>query len=191
MIYLLECDNYYKIGYASNLNTRLKHYDTHNPNYKLIDSKEGSQQDETCLHRLCHNFLVKGEWFCKNDDVLKIWNQFTPKNQKTHCTEIHFFDVFYESFYNLQSNLCKNLLMWFLNKSINNIIHVSASSRKDLCIKFGTSNNAITNCLKLLRDNKFLIGKDGKFLLNPYFVWKGDIKSRIEYLEYWDNNLVP
>lgn len=76
MIYLIESGNYYKIGYAENLEKRLKAYNTCNPDYKVIDTIEGSKYYETLLHTLCKTYNEKYEWFTKCDEVLILWNNF-------------------------------------------------------------------------------------------------------------------
>ena len=35
MIYLIKSNNYLKIGYTSNIQSRTKAYNTHNPNYEV------------------------------------------------------------------------------------------------------------------------------------------------------------
>ena len=46
MMYLLETPNYYKIGYADDIDKRMKSYNTHNPEYALIDQFKGSEFTE-------------------------------------------------------------------------------------------------------------------------------------------------
>jgi len=73
MLYLIECGDYYKIGYASDIDRRLKQYNTHNPDYIVLDIKDGDTKDEALLHRKCKEFRIKGEWFEKCADVLDAW----------------------------------------------------------------------------------------------------------------------
>lgn len=157
MLYLLECDNYYKIGYASNLNTRLKHYDTHNPNYKLIDSKEGSHQDETCLHRKCKEFRIKGEWFEKCADVLDAWYTYCPR------PDVYFFS----NCETLDSSL-KDLLTSLLDVSTNNIVYS-------------------IDGYELLLEHNLVMDCGLYYLINPYFVFKGDLQDRIKILQIWES----
>lgn len=56
MIYLIESDNFYKIGFTENLKSRMKQYATHNSDYKLIDNFNGNKEDEKELHELCKEF---------------------------------------------------------------------------------------------------------------------------------------
>ena len=53
MLYLLKSGNYLKIGYAKNIEERMKLYTTHNPDFELLDKKEGTLLDEKELHRIC------------------------------------------------------------------------------------------------------------------------------------------
>ena len=76
MIYLIESSTYYKIGYAKDVNKRMKAYNTHNPDFKLIDTLEGTKEVENTLHKLCKNYQVKSEWFHKKEEVLLIWDTY-------------------------------------------------------------------------------------------------------------------
>jgi len=43
MLYLIKSTEYLKIGYTDNLDSRLKQYDTHNPNYELLGTQNLSK----------------------------------------------------------------------------------------------------------------------------------------------------
>ena len=45
MIYLVQLDNAYKIGYAKNIDKRIKNLSSTHIIVNLIDSKEGSYKD--------------------------------------------------------------------------------------------------------------------------------------------------
>jgi hypothetical protein len=47
MLYLIQSLNYYKIGYTSNLKSRMDAYKTMNPHVVLLGIKEGTQKDES------------------------------------------------------------------------------------------------------------------------------------------------
>ena len=83
MIYLMESGEYYKIGYAKNVEKRMKAYNTHNPNYKLIDVMEGTKSDEAALHELCEEYQDKLEWFTKVPEILMIWKIYKKNIQLT------------------------------------------------------------------------------------------------------------
>ena len=57
MLYLLKSGNYLKIGYAKNIEERMKLYTTHNPDFELLDTKEGTLLDEKELHRICRLYF--------------------------------------------------------------------------------------------------------------------------------------
>lgn len=80
MLYLIEDRDYLKIGYSKNLNERLKAYELHNCYAKLIDSKPGTQQDETNIQELCKDYLYKGEWFYNTPKVKQIFQNYCNLN---------------------------------------------------------------------------------------------------------------
>ena len=82
MIYLVQLDNAYKIGYAKNIDNRIKNLSTTHVIVNLIDSKEGSYKDEKELHNLCNEFKIKNELFKISDDVIDIFKIYIPYNEE-------------------------------------------------------------------------------------------------------------
>ena len=76
MIYLVQLDNAYKIGYAKDVNKRIKNLSATHVVVNLIDSKEGKHKDEKELHKLCNNFKIKNELFEINQEVLDIFKNY-------------------------------------------------------------------------------------------------------------------
>ena len=76
MIYLIQLDNAYKIGYAKDVNKRIKNLSATHVVVNLIDSKEGKHKDEKELHKLCNNFKIKNELFEINNEVLDIFKNY-------------------------------------------------------------------------------------------------------------------
>ena len=61
MLYLIESGIYAKIGYTSDnktLEKRLSSYQTHNPSFRLLDTAEGSEEDEKRLQALYKDYKV-------------------------------------------------------------------------------------------------------------------------------------
>ena len=84
MLYLIESGNYYKIGITGNLKNRLKNYNTCNPDWKLISSREGNLICEEALHKCFEKYWHRNEWFHKNDEIPYIFNNFHfPFYEKT------------------------------------------------------------------------------------------------------------
>lgn len=79
MIYLIEDRDYLKIGYAEDVNKRIKQYKTHSLYPKLIKTKIGTVEDEKNLHQLCGQYWVSGEWFKNCPEILDIFNKYEPK----------------------------------------------------------------------------------------------------------------
>lgn len=74
-LYLIQSGDYLKIGYSKNLSERLTSYKTHNPNFKLLDTREGTFADESFLHKKLKKYLVKeySEWMFYNVEVINIF----------------------------------------------------------------------------------------------------------------------
>lgn len=78
MLYLIKQEgkeqNYLKIGYTKNIEERLKAYNTHNANFKLIETIENADISiETFAHNLLEKFKYKGEWYTESNEVYLIW----------------------------------------------------------------------------------------------------------------------
>ena len=87
MIYLIECQNYYKIGFTSDLASRLKSYDTTNPEYTVLLTEKGTKKDESELHKLCAEYHHKLEWFHKTPEILVIWKTYFALKDKYNKLE--------------------------------------------------------------------------------------------------------
>lgn len=78
MLYLIESGIYAKIGYTSDnktLEKRLSSYQTHNPSFRLLDTAEGSEEDEKRLQALYKDYKANPntEWSYTKKLVTKIW----------------------------------------------------------------------------------------------------------------------
>ena len=77
MLYLIKQygrnTTYLKIGYTQNLQERLKAYNTHNAEFELVNSMEGSQELEAFAHKLLLEYNIKGEWFKEDPMVYYVW----------------------------------------------------------------------------------------------------------------------
>jgi hypothetical protein len=75
--YLIQQGNYLKIGYTSNLKHRLKQYNTHNADYKLLSVINGDYERE--LHSMFENLKYRDEWFHYSDDIIKQFRFYKKK----------------------------------------------------------------------------------------------------------------
>lgn len=157
MLYLIESSDYYKIGYASDIDRRLKQYNTHNPDYIVLDIKEGDTKDEALLHKKCKEFRIKGEWFEKCADVLDAWYTYCPRP-----------DIYFFSNYDSLDSSLKDLLTSLLNTSANNIVY--SIDGYELLLE----HNLVMNCGLY-------------YIVNPYFVFKGDLQDRVKILQMWES----
>ena len=69
MLYLIKSSTYLKIGYTYNIEKRMNQYATHNPDFILLDTAEGSLRDEENLHAILKPYWIKNEWFYIKLDV--------------------------------------------------------------------------------------------------------------------------
>jgi hypothetical protein len=156
MLYLIECGDYYKIGYASDIDRRLKQYNTHNPDYVVIDIKEGDTKDEALLHKKCNEFRIKGEWFEKCADVLDAWYTYEGINDEYTFGNFDELDI-----------VLRERLLVLLRSSRNNYLSYSAD-------------------LEDLIESGFIRMTPGGLLLDPYLLWKGDLRDRMKVLLEWE-----
>ena len=80
MLYLIESGEYIKIGYTKNeasYKRRVMSYRTMNPNFEILDTTEGSQEDEKMLQTYYKK--INTEWTTDKELVLKIWNGYKNK----------------------------------------------------------------------------------------------------------------
>lgn len=82
MVYLIQSGKYLKIGYAENLMSRLKAYDTHNPDYQLLGVIDGDKTVEKEIHNKFSYLRVKGEWF---QDSKEIRREFRGEVEESKC----------------------------------------------------------------------------------------------------------
>lgn len=92
--YILKSDKWYKVGRAINMDSRLKTYETHNPNFEVIYVVDGDY--ESCLHDYYSDKRDKGEWFLVDSDdiqfikenLLYIYNSWINKIRDTRKSKI-------------------------------------------------------------------------------------------------------
>jgi thiaminase len=78
MIYLVQLDNVYKIGYAKDVEKRIKNLSPTHVIVDLIHSMEGTIADEKELHKLCKEFKIKNELFELREEVIEIFKNYIP-----------------------------------------------------------------------------------------------------------------
>lgn len=85
MLYLIESNGYLKIGFAKDVDKRMKQYATHNPEFNLIDATSGELSDETALHRELTPYRYKSEWYYFNKKVVQIWLEYVKSKEPKMC----------------------------------------------------------------------------------------------------------
>lgn len=189
MIYLIESENYYKIGYTKDLNQRLKSYNTVNPDYVVLLVEEGEISDETELHNLCKKFHYKLEWFHKNPEIINIWNNyFTEKKNNSDVCTINISLLNNPELYNLSKAEFNVLsVMWFMastyysNHALGNRISCDKQFRDIVHNKTNLAESTIKAAIAdLVKKNMLIKDKDykGVYYLNPDYFFKGKLSDR-------------
>lgn len=75
MLYLIEQDNYMKIGYCKDggLKNRMANYRTDNINFRLVGYADGTRIDEKILHHRLEKYRYQGEWFSNRAAVVRVF----------------------------------------------------------------------------------------------------------------------
>ena len=74
-LYLLECNNRYKIGYSTNFDQRVRSFNTASPvPHKIIAVAPGGKQQEATLHRVFNRYQMYGEWFSKEKEIFELFS---------------------------------------------------------------------------------------------------------------------
>ena len=194
MLYLIQLSNYLKIGYTNNLDKRLKHYETHNPDYVVLYTREGSQSNEALLHNLLKNYFInETEWMKYDSFIIECFNNLVlpninkVKSKSSAIQEESLEDSFYMTFidyigpiYGLKPEAIKGFLAWLCSRAEFNTgnVTLNANIRKTICKELNITNNTITNYLKKLKDAKIISGEKGSYIINPKIFWKGELGVR-------------
>ena len=129
---------------------------------------------------------------CDTGEIKVIESQkvFTKKvkNDNFYFTFIDFIAPLFR----LRSDSAKTLLVWLCTNAEFNtgVVRLTADDRRQLCETLNMSNNAITNCLKKLKDLNLISGQDGKFTINPQIFWKGEMSVRDRLLQNEDIQII-
>lgn len=134
MIYIIKSTDYIKVGYSQDeetLEKRINSYNTHNPEYIILNVYEGSKNNEHDLHVLLSEYKYKNEWFLYNGHVL------TTIQRYIKSKKLKVFDL---------GNI--NKYFYTLTFSLNNKINIAIEKIKaDELIKEFEDNNI--SCLKI------------------------------------------
>ena len=81
-LYLMQSGNYLKIGYTKNFASRMSSYRTHNPDIKVLDTREGTYSDESYLHKKLKRYAIDeySEWMIYNEEIIKTFKTATLKH---------------------------------------------------------------------------------------------------------------
>lgn len=79
MLYLVKTNEFYKIGFTTNVEKRMSTYTTCNPVIELLGIKEGTKNDESAYHLSFCNYEGTGEWYKIPEEIInEIKKDFIP-----------------------------------------------------------------------------------------------------------------
>ena len=89
MLYFIKSSKYFKIGFAKDVESRMGQYNTCNPDYELLDTAEGTQSDETQLHRRLKKYLIGDtEWMKMNPEIVDVWLAYKKNTEQDYYCNI-------------------------------------------------------------------------------------------------------
>lgn len=78
MLYLIKEygkeNQYLKIGSSDNLKNRFKQYNTCCAEYEVLDTFEGSYEEESILRNVFKDLIVRNEWMLYDEKIISMWN---------------------------------------------------------------------------------------------------------------------
>lgn len=81
MLYLIEQygdkgRKYLKIGSSGDIDKRIKQYDTHCAEFKVLDTFQGSGEQEHMLQKLLIRYVFKNEFMIYDKSIIETWNTY-------------------------------------------------------------------------------------------------------------------
>ena len=91
MLYLIEQygdkgRKYLKIGSSGDIDKRMKQYDTHCAEFKILDTFQGSGEQEHMLQKLLIRYVFKNEFMVYDESVIETWNAYKILYEKLNQT---------------------------------------------------------------------------------------------------------
>ena len=191
MIYLIEDDSYYKIGYTINIYNRLNNYKTHNLNARLVSIKDGNLEDEKLLHIKLSKYLVSNEWYLKDRAVLDELNNYDSNELRRKFITNKICDeyVMYNEAFTKANSIYKEFIISIIpyvsetyEGKIGNNFTLNDYVESEIASKLGIRPIDVRGVVSQLKFSKILIKDkliDNNYWISPKYLYVGNIK----YLE--------
>lgn len=135
-----------------------------------------------------HDYYVNNRmaWEYPNDALRTLCRKCHTKFHKTHKLSLPQTDEFFSlyskylpSFYHLTGTQIKVILYLANRSTLNtNEVRIVSKDRHEMKDLFKVSKPVIDKAIKVLIEEKFLLGSKGLYKLNPLLFWKGDRRLR-------------
>lgn len=194
MIYFIKTGEAVKIGYTTDIDTRLKAYRTHNPDITLLRIISGDKMVERYLHNALKAYRTTGEWFSYTTEVKQLITQPSLDDLYKEVQELERLskDDSFRTYYNHGGAISKlkytadmNIAIKFASTAKYNegIVILTIDGRRELVTELKLHSSNISKSLKRLVEANIIHGGKGLYLLNPLYFWHGDTRGRNAILE--------
>lgn len=82
MLYLVELDKAYKVGYSNEVHKRVSSFRTSNLKVNLISTREGDKYHESLIHNALNEYNIRNQLYQINPEVIKIFNNYELEIEK-------------------------------------------------------------------------------------------------------------
>ena len=182
-LYVIQSNDYIKLGYSSNILTRLNSYKTHNPSFKLLHTfyRKDAKLFEKWFHKEYKKYR-KLEWYDLGflNVIIKECNQHSEILTEEEPWRV------YKDFISILlgeklRRASLRVFAWLLENysSLTSDISIVKHIKDKIASELQLSPVSIKEYLKELENEDMLI-KTGRacFKINPKYVWQGSVDKR-------------
>lgn len=83
MLYLVKSGNYLKVGFSNNIENREDSYNTDNPDFEFIHTRDGDRKDESYLHKILSSKIHHREWMLYDDYIIYLFKNIVLPSEIT------------------------------------------------------------------------------------------------------------
>jgi len=181
-VYIVRSGNYYKIGKADDINSRLVQLQTGNPEKLVLISAiecptaTAALKLEAELHTKLGKYSLHHEWFDLPEEVVQ--QLYTVSTRREEPTTVKMYDDAPLLMRGLTTAARTVLYTLLVVADSNNICALNAAAKKRIAEETGMGIRTIDNRLQELVKSGIIDRVAlGTFVLNPYLFGKGDWKT--------------
>lgn len=183
--YLLEQDEYLKIGFTLNLKQRLSQYNTHSAKSNMLYFIKGNE--EKSLHEKFKNYNYRNEWFYYSKIIIEYFKEkgfCYPTNKEEQIT---FTTKCIKDICSLSPQYCFSVFSFLCTRFKNYDLFITRSIRNEIQQACNICRSSVTLAINALNKHKFIIRLTrGRYIFNPKYVLFDDTSKFIDLLNQID-----